>query len=312
MIIARITGGLGNQLFQYAMARRLAVHRQTELLLDVSRYGVHGDRRPECLAEFVRPLRLFNFHIQARVASPEEQARVRDFSYQRNARGRWLQRARRFWPRLLWRPSHIFERQFRFQPEALQFPDNVYLQGYWQSERYFADIAPLIPQEVTLVDGEILAAAEAEIDELKRRHGTVVSLHMRRGDLVRAYEHLGRQDMTYGPPATVEYFQRAMSEFAPEACFLVCSDSPRDIAWCREQLRGRRLEFSRSESDIHDFLAMSRCDHHIIANSTFSWWAAWLGANPARRVIAPKVWAFPGSGSPVVTDDLLPADWQAI
>ena len=312
MIIVRLMGGLGNQLFQYATGRRLAEHHGTELLLDTSNYGVGGDVRPKGLAAFSRQLGLLRFRIKARIAQPEEIARLRDDYFRATTRDRVVRQIRRFWPGFLRNTNHIIERQYRFQPEALKWPDNVYLQGFWQSPKYFEDIASLIRQELHPTDAAISESAKVFVGDLKSRYSKVVSLHVRRGDLAHAFEVLGKKDEIYGAPVTMDYITRAMSQFDPDYCFLVFSDTPTDIAWCREHIRAKNIKFSTAESDSWDFAAMTLCDHHIIANSTFSWWAAWLDAKPDKRVVAPQQWSFSDAKFKMVPDDLVPTDWQMI
>ena len=312
MIITKIAGGLGNQFFQYAMARRLAEKRNVELLLDTSSFGAKGEVGAVKLEAFNRPLGLFRFRVKARVATSVEIGKLRDDYFRANTRDRVVRQLRRLWPNFLWNKSHIRERQFRFHPEALTWPDNVYLQGFWQSPKYFEDIADLIRQELQPTDTSILESARGAIKALKARHAKVVSLHVRRGDIAYVHETLRKANITHGAPVTTDYISRAMAEFEPETCFYVFSDSPKDIDWCRANINARNIEFSKAESDIWDFTAMTHCDHHIIANSTFSWWAAWLDSKPGRRVIAPRVWSPPEASFPMVIDDLVPGDWQLI
>jgi hypothetical protein len=309
MIVAFLTGGLGNQLFQYAMARCLAVRHETDLLLDTSCYGSGGERRPKELEAFARRLSLFQFRINARPATDNEIQRLKDDFLTSSTRARIVRVIRRGRPGFLWKASHIVERSYKFQPEALAFPDEVYLQGFWQSEKYFADIAPLIRQDLRLLDKSICESAKQAVDELKRRHGQVVSLHVRRGDLAHAHETIGKKNITHGAPISCEYIRRAMEQFCESVCFFVFSDSPKDIHWCRENIRARHIEFSNAGSELWDFMAMSLCDHNIIANSTFSWWAAWLNDRPRRRVVAPRRWSAPESPSSMPVDDLIPEDW---
>jgi hypothetical protein len=312
MIVALIFGGLGNQLFQYAMARRLAVRQNTDLLLDTSCYGIDGDRRPKELKAFPRRLSLVQFRINARPATNNEIRRLKDDFLTSSPRARLVRVVRRWRPGFLWKGSHIVERSYQFQPEALSFPDQVYLQGYWQSERYFTDIAPLIRQEFLPVDESISSSAKQAVEELKNRHGQVVSLHVRRGDLAHAHETLGKKNITHGAPISCEYIKRAMEQFGDGGCFFVFSDSPKDIQWCRENIRAKHVEFSNAESELWDFMAMRFCDHHIIANSTFSWWAAWLNEQPGRRVVAPRTWSAPEARVSMPVDDLIPEDWKVV
>jgi hypothetical protein len=310
MIIASLAGGLGNQLFQYAMGRRLAVRHSTELLLDVSNYA---EATPaEKAAGLARRVHLFNFRIHARPATEKEINAMHDRYCTKRLLHRAVRLIRRGWPGFLWRRTHIMERQYRFQSEALHFPDNIYLAGFWQSEKYFADIAPIIRDEFELVDDSIADSARGRIRELRDQYGTVVSLHVRRGDLSHAFETLGQGHLVHGPPMGVDYYERAIAEFDPSCCFFVFSDSSRDIEWCRQHLKAANLEFSNAESELWDFEAMRNCDHHIISNSTFSWWAAWLNSGPQRKVIAPRMWSGQEARTQMVTDDLIPPGWEVI
>jgi Glycosyl transferase family 11 len=309
MIIAKITGGLGNQLFQFAMARRLAKHHDTELLLDVTGYTGNGEARPKLLAAFPRRLHLLNFRIQARPATLSEIDALRDSFWRPTARDRLIRVARRWKPNLLWKTSHIIEREYRFNPEAMNYPDNVYLGGFWQSPRYFEDAEGVIRQELRPVDHQAEQTAKNRVDELRNRCGRVISVHVRRGDIAYAHEVLQRPEYTHGAPVSNEYIKRAMGLFKDSDCFLVFSD---DIAWCRANIKARNIEFATAGSEIDDFVTMRCCDHHIIANSTFSWWAAWLNERLGRRVIAPRVWSHPSTLWPMHTDDLLPQEWAAL
>jgi hypothetical protein len=312
MIIVRLTGGLGNQLFQYAAGRRLALAHGTELLLDVSSYGEHGEKRPEELADFPRHFKLFEFMVAARIATQREIAKLRDNFYRATVRDRLVRLARRFLPSLLWPHSHIVEREYRFQKDVLGLPDNVFLQGYWQSPKYFEDIAATIRQDFQPRDGALKKSAIAKVDELRQQHGRVVSLHMRRGDLARAQALTRARPLTHAFPVSTSYVERALLKFEPEDCFFVFSDTAHDIAWCRDNLRAKHIELSTASSDLWDFFAMNACDDHIIANSTFSWWAAWLNDKPGRKVVAPRQWASPQAGIEMTTDDLLPAGWMVL
>jgi Glycosyl transferase family 11 len=309
MIIAQLAGGLGNQFFQYAMARRLAEKHNAELLLDTSCYGPNGETRPRELAAFSRTLGLFRFRIKARAAQPDEISRLKDDYYRSTTRDRVVRKIRLLWPDFLRKKSDIMERQFRFQPEALAWPDDIYLRGFWQSPKYFADITPLLRQELQPADASILESVNEAVGDLRKRYSQVVSLHVRRGDLAHAFEVVGKKNITHGAPVTLDYIHRAMAKFEPDTCFFVFSDTPKDISWCRENIQAKNIVFSKAESDIWDFTAISSCDHHIISNSTFSWWAAWLNPREGKRVVAPQAWSSPQADRQTPTDDLLPDDW---
>jgi hypothetical protein len=294
------------------MARRLAWHRNSEVLLDVSDYGSNGDRRPKDLEAFSRKLVLLQFNVAARIATLAEIAEVKDDYYRATTRDRIVRRLRRVWPGLWWNPCHMRERQYRFQPEALEFNSPCYLAGYWQSPKYFNDIGEVLRDELVLTDSSVETEALQLVGELKSHFGEVVSLHVRRGDIAHAFEVLGRKDIVHGGPVGLDYIQAAIGQFPSESCFLVFSDTKKDIEWCRANISAPNIRFSTAESELLDFRAMSLCDHHIIANSTFSWWAAWLNPNPQKRVIAPGRWSSPEAKVEMSTEDLIPPTWDLI
>lgn len=175
-------------------------------------------------------------------------------------------------------PTIIYnEPEFYYNP--LPYFDNMELRGWFQSEKYFYEY-----REVLL---NIFNPA------LKIDYNTV-SVHVRRGD------YLTKPDKH--PPVTLEYLVEAMSMF-PNFVFKIFSD---DIGWCRQNIKG---EFY-GESIIDDFKEALKCEHHIISNSSLSWWWAWLCRNPDKQVIAPKKWF--GENLPNDTKDLIPEGWQRL
>lgn len=176
--------------------------------------------------------------------------------------------------------------------------DNVDLYGYFQSERYFRDTADAVREEFTFLPS-IQDEADSRIDDIA---GQTISCHVRRSDYLNHPESF--------PFCGSAYYARALRLLPPELPVLVFSD---DIRWCKEQevFRGDRFVFSENTSNLSDLCLMSRCDHHIIANSTFSWWGAWLGRNPDGIVIAPERWFGPALAQ-LDTRDLLPERWMKL
>lgn len=310
MVIARIVGGLGNQMFCYAMARRLAHAHATDLKLDLSVYRPGADSRKAGLEAFTRTVGLNQLNTTASEASPAEIALLKDDSMA------IVDRLRRRLGRAIGRsPTHLVEKGYRFDAAALAAPVPCYTDGFWQSEKYFADIAGIIRTEFAPRDPAILPYAEAYVARLKKDSGgPLVALHVRRGDLAYAQEQLKDVSLVHGAPVSLDYIYQAVAQFEPSAHFLVFSDSAKDIQWCRENIKAERLHFSEGHSDIQDLTIMSRCDHNILANSTFSWWAAWLNPNPDKRVISPKVWAIQKAATTtfMVPDDLIPPGWTLL
>jgi hypothetical protein len=255
MIIVNIKGGLGNQMFQYACGRALALKNKDSLFLVRSEYQGDVDR----------PFSLTNFNIQAVMMRSAE---VPKFS--------------RFFSRVTQKLTGNFH--VAFDQSVLDKQGTVYLDGYFQSEKYFNDITDKIRQDFTVAEpfqGKTLAIANSI-----KNDPAAVSLHVRRGDYITHPD--------FGGIVTTEYYERAIDrvrEKIPAAKFYVFSD---DITWCKSELGlGSDTTFvSHPElKDFEELILMSLCKHHIIANSSFSWWGAWLGQNPKKTVIAPKTWS---------------------
>lgn len=288
LIIVRLVGGLGNQMFQYAAGRALALRRGVELLLDVRAYANNPKRRYS----------LQHFALAAAFASADQLRRA-------TAPG-WLERVA---DTLCGRPRVYYREQaFTFDPAVLRLPDRTYLAGFWQSEQYFVDAAAAIRRELAPPD----AGAAADAIWLERIRGSCsVSLHVRRGD----YASEPAKAAYHGTCAP-DYYARAARAAADmlgcEPHFFVFSDEPDwaasnlDLQWPHSFVV---CDDGNADRDIREFRLMSACRHHITANSSFSWWAAWLGSDPDKIVIAPKQWF----ASPTMNDrDLIPPGWRRL
>lgn len=179
------------------------------------------------------------------------------------------------------------EPHFHFDPQFFDLPDGTMLSGYFQSERYFEGISGYL--------------WEREFDGLLHTNTHAVSVHVRRGDYLSFPEH--------HPPCTVDYYREAMAQF-PGARFMVFSDDP---GWCLLNLKPLgNVEIVTGGTPISDMRQMASCmEGHIIANSSFSWWGAWLDQNPDKRVIAPRAW-FGKAKEGWDTKDLIPSGWIRI
>jgi hypothetical protein len=294
MIITKITGGLGNQMFQYAAGKALAARRGEELLIDRSVYGATEKR---------------SFDLdQLNVALRDAPAELIDWN--RAPRSRYLRLLRRL-PiiglLLEARPPYrvITERSDGlFMPEVLTATGDVYLSGYWQSEKYFLEIEEAIRREFTLVD-ELSIEAMAITRQIRATPS--VSLHIRRGD----YVQNARTNAFHGT-CSLEYYAEALrrvGEREPGLHVFLFSD---DIAWVKENLKIAGPTTAVSElglAPVQEMMLMAECRHNIIANSTFSWWGAWLNRHPGKIVIAPKRWF---AGADKDTSDLVPESWERI
>lgn len=287
MIVSRLQGGLGNQMFQYAAGRALALRVGAELKLDVASYE----------RSTLRSYALGPFPIRAGIAGRCEVERLTRTPRPVRIARRLLGRERRP-PR-----THVREPDLTFHPEILDLPDGVYLDGYWQSEHYFADAADVIraelrpPEPATGRGRELAAAIDNAADS--------ISLHVRRGDYVSspvARETLG--------PCSVDYYRRAVERLAErlaEPAVFVFSDEPE---WARTNLElpvpATVVDHDGGGSAQEDLALMSRCRHHVIANSSFSWWGAWLGQRTGGTVIAPARWF---AREDLSSRDLVPERW---
>jgi hypothetical protein len=190
-----------------------------------------------------------------------------------------------------------YEPEFKFR-EVLLGEGDYSLEGYFQSELYFKNIEDSIRglfKPNAIFNDELITLFITHV----LGHGIPCSVHVRRGD------YLKLQD--YHPTQTIEYYKEAMSMMPKNSKFIFFSD---DIEWCKEQF-GKEHEYIDGNKDIIDLFLMSFCKNHIIANSSFSWWGAWLNPSKNKKVIAPKNWF----GSALAHHDtslLCPEEWTLI
>lgn len=290
MIIVQIIGGLGNQLFQYALGSRLAQERNVPLKLDISEFESYT----------LRNYRLGFFNISAEIARTDEIERFRGKRLDRRVK-RWVER--KFIP-LQYR-SLVTEKYAQFDPEVLRVRSDVYIAGYWNSEKYFKSIESTIREELT-----VTAAPDALNAELARRiqSANSISLHIRRGDYASNPETRAMHGLL-----PIEYYQKALKKLREtiiEPHVFIFSDDPQ---WARDNLKldipVTLVDHNGAEKDYEDLRLMSFCKHHIIANSTFSWWGAWLCTYPQKQIFAPQKWF---NKTDVNTSDIVPEDWHRI
>jgi hypothetical protein len=278
-----LDGGLGNQMFQFAAARALSLRQGAALRLDLRRLRAR-DHRPYGLGDFHAGGRFETIESGELPAAPR--------------------RAVRLVHALLGKKDYHLETAFPFDRSVMTLRPPVVLDGYFQSELYFADQAAVIR-----ADFAPSAEKQAVVSELARRllpEGPSVSLHVRRGDYATAENQAvhGLLDPTY--------YAAALALLAGKVTATVCvfTDDP---AWVRANLAlpaSARYVSEHTASPAEDLMLMARCSHHITANSSFSWWGAWLNPDPAKIVITPSQWFQPGSG--LDTRDLRPAGWLSV
>ncbi|GAB3899472.1 alpha-1,2-fucosyltransferase [Spirosoma agri] len=290
MVVARIAGGLGNQLFQYALGRSLALRNNTSLYFDLSYY------KQEYATDTPRKFKLYPFNI--------------DYVLLDTSPFLYVSKATKLAPNRTLKPLFEFleESQFHVEPRVLKAKSSfIITDGCWQSEDYFSDCADVIRKELTFKrqTGETFDYYK----EIIRQAEIPVSLHIRRGDYVSHPEF----SQSFGFLG-LDYYQQAipllLNQF-PTAKFFIFSDDP---DWVKQNLTlNVPHEFvtnAGSEADLDDLQLMGLCYHHIIANSSFSWWGAWLNPRTDKVVIAPKHWF---KNKPTWnTKDLIPTRWIRI
>lgn len=273
MIIVKLIGGLGNQMFQYAAGRCLAYKYKTELKLDIRDFGNYTLRNYD----------LNNFDIIENFATSSDLSRILFPSDRLTAK---------VFKRVIWNLSHvqpieyIKEKKFSFQQNILNLPDNVYLDGYWQNEKYFLDIEDIIRNEFCIVN-PLTPTSQDIAEQIKNCES--VSIHVRRGDYVS-----DPKTNSYHGTCGLEYYSKAIDiihEKIDKPHFFIFSDDP-EWACCNVN-PGEPTTYVRHNDCLHDYediCLMSMCKHHVIANSSFSWWGAWLSSCKNKIVLAPKRW----------------------
>jgi Glycosyl transferase family 11 len=286
-----IRGGLGNQLFEYSTARSLADILRADLILDCS------DARD-------RPILLDQLQVRAKFLHSRAEIRKTWLNLPGTVGRKISKGVQLLLPNFVSIDGQRFcvveEPSTRiFEKTLTERRGRVYLRGYWQSYRYFEDNRRAIEQDLRAK----AFSRQINLDWIQRIRSAPhsVCVHIRRGD------YLIRQD-TFGL-CGVKYYRDAMlliSSQIREPAFFVFSD---DIEWCRANLEAQNLTYvdaNGADQAVEELELMRTCCHHVIANSTMSWWAAWLAHSPGQIVVAPDPWFISG-GPPEC--DLLPRHW---
>jgi Glycosyl transferase family 11 len=287
-VLIRLAGGLGNQLFQCANGLALCAARNARLLLDTTSY-----RRDKLRTYGLQPFAVTPRFVP-RPFVPVLAALDRRFL------GRILRSAASV---IGW--DCVRDRCQGYDPAAFPPRGNLLLEGYWQSEKYFAGVADKVRAAYAFRDppDEVSAAWLARIAS-----GPSVAVHVRRGD----YVTNPQQNAIYGTCGPDYYRAGAdvLRRTAPDAKFFLFSDDP---DWAEQHLSwpgpAEVVRHNLGRRDADDLRLMAACDHFLIANSSFSWWGAWLGRNAAKVVVAPRRWFV---GGPYRDADLVPAEWLRI
>ena len=281
MIVVALMGGMGNQMFQYAAALRLAKRHRTKLALDLTFLRDRAPRENVTLRDFD----LGVFGLEGPVATPAELRR-----FGRSGERSPPSISRRVLNRL--RPAHIHhEKRPGFDPAVLNLPDNTYLEGYFQNERYFAEIAPVVRERFQLQpDERTLLPSTRELARRIREAANSICVNVRRGDYVSnpvANRYLGVCGMAYFDRALAWLHNRGLG-----GPVFVFSD---DAGWAQNHFGTRPNTIIVSDEHAGPRFAtklwlMTVCRNFVIPNSSFGWWAAWLAASPDKTVLCPARW----------------------
>jgi hypothetical protein len=273
MIVVQLIGGLGNQLFQYAAAKSLAIEKKEKLCIDVSQfenYKLHN-------------YALNHFNIVSNIYKrPNIYLRKIKSFYQKN---------------ILYK-----EVDFEYNPELINLKaDVIYLEGYFQSEKYFLKYEKEIRKDFEIIT-TLKRITQKTIEQIQKVNS--VSVHIRRGDYLTNPVHNTNKE---------NYYEKALELIESRVnnpVFFVFSD---DMDWVKLNFSTKQetvfIDFNDALTNFEDLKLMSSCKHNIIANSSFSWWGAWLNQNPDKIVIAPKQWFNDDS---ICSDDVIPTSWTKI
>lgn len=288
-------GGLGNQMFQYAAGRALAARRDVELKLDLSWFGKkHKHTTP-------RRYSLDNFNISAPTISRKEllanRGCTRNFFHEYIMR--FFRRSLKEGPKL----KILKEISCNYGFTEIEKDVNLYLDGYWQSEKYFNESKQLIHQELT-VRRELFGKNLEYANKIKSCES--VGIHIRRGDYVSDPVISSIHGICH-----VSYYAECLKALSSMVgkniyCF-VFSD---DIKWVKENIffefHTDFVDHNNPDNSYEDLRLMSLCKHNVIANSSFSWWGAWLNTSYNKIVFAPKRWLLNDERN---TEDIIPKSW---
>lgn len=273
MLVVKVQGGLGNQLFQYAFGKQLSLRSNCRLILDISEYDLKDNKRNFLLQEF---------RINCELISTKRIIKNKYLNYLIN--------------KIIYNFKFYRENKVSVFNEKVSLLNDGYFDGYWQSEKYFNDIRNLLIEELTpkLINRSLLNIVK-QIDK------NSVSVHIRKSD------YLTKDNSCIYAEITTDYYYNAMNYFLSinnNSKFFIFSD---DFQWVKDNLVFTKYNFEFiTGNTIEDIYLMSKCQNHIIANSSFSWWGAWLNNKFNKIVIAPKYWFTKKSN---IQDEIVPLNW---
>lgn len=290
MIITQITGGLGNQMFQYAAGKVLSLHHNVELKLDLQHYN--REFLPALEVERKFELTAFKSFTYKEASKEEINGLKHDNILIKKLNKILPVNKRRFFA----------EKDFSYDPNFFLTKAPVYIKGHWQSEKYFTKYSEEIRKIYTLDDAickDVKYIGEQLISE------NSLAVHIRRGDFLRLPKILDWHGVL-----NKNYYAKGIEIIKSKSTDLKIYYFSDDIDWVKQQLLpdfpGEIISERISNNHFHDFYLMSQCKYNIIANSSFSWWAAWLNNYAEKIVIAPNRWF---NNAPLNYKDVIPENW---
>lgn len=290
MIITKLIGGLGNQMFQYAIAYRLAKLSGTKLKMDIAgfeKYKLHKVAIHHLNTDFEHSV-ISKKNINELIS--------------RYGMRRWIKKTGILKPKI----KIIKDKERGFQAELItHYNEDVYLDGFWQSEKYFSDVADEIRERLKVITPPSIPNQQL-ISKIKSTDA--VSVHIRRADYV-----TNAATLSFHGVCTMDYYLQAaniIKSKISQPVFFIFSD---DIEWAKENINFNTEQYfadlNNADTNYEDLRLMYSCSHHIVANSSFSWWGAWLNPGKEKIVIAPQKWY---NNPEFNNDDIIPGTWTRI
>lgn len=275
--IVKFNGGLGNQMFQYAFALALKEKSGADVVFDFSYF----DQLPSDDVPVIRELELNCFNIECKKAVRKDFAKIKYPDFKSKLKRSFAKKLHKFFG-----INYVREKnEYCFDKRLFSYSDYFYYDGYFQNEKYFKHLRETLLKNFSLKE-PIGEKNQATLNEILKTNS--VSIHVRRGD----YLSMGNIKNLYGV-CSLDYYKKAVGYIAKRVenpHFFLFSD---DIDWVIKNLK---IQYPYTVVDFNqgrgwfDLELMKHCKHNIIANSSFSWWGAWLNENPDKIVIAPKKW----------------------
>jgi len=261
VIVTRINGGLGNQIFSAHKIANASIKNNIIFKLDITAYETY---------KLHNGYRLNLFNIDEHIATEEE---IKSFKGKDNIINKIINKLNL--NKLIYK-----EKERTLYDKNIFTKKDIYLDGYWQNEKYFINIKDeMIRDFIPKNNNSIIV--ENYLKDINTTNS--VSIHVRRGDYAN-HPNIGILDISYYQKAVIY-----MTKYIENPIFYIFSN---DIEWCKENFMfiDKKIIIDKTNNEIEDMILMKNCNHNIIANSSFSWWGAWLNKNNNKIVIAPKKW----------------------